>query len=158
MTDVLAFAAYLALPLIGLGIWRLKAVRRLDLPARLAVAIATGALITAAVMTLLSIAHIHWSRTVLIVILGTIAAAWWPRGVKPPATGNWQPATLIFLILTIYGLMTARETCGDLNFFWGPKAVHFYRHGGIAVADLSDRMNPGYPLLVPLLYAWPNTN
>src|SRR5262249_18656969 len=70
---------------------------------------------------------------------------------------NWQPATLIFLILTIYGLMTARETCGDLNFFWGPKAVHFYRHGGIAVADLSDRMNPGYPLLVPLLYAWSNT-
>src|SRR5262249_59307546 len=91
MTEVLAFAAYLALPLIGLGIWRLEAVRRLDLPARLAVAIATGALITAAVMTLLSIAHIHWSRTVLIVILATIAAAWWPRGGKPPAPGNWQP-------------------------------------------------------------------
>src|SRR5207244_312037 len=70
MTETLAFAAYLVLPLIGIGVWRLDAVRRLDLPARIAVALAAGTLITGAVMALMSIVHVGWSRTTLVVVLG----------------------------------------------------------------------------------------
>jgi hypothetical protein len=165
MTDVLAFAAFLVLPLIGLGIWRVEAVRRLDLPARLAVALAAGALITGAVMTVLSIAHIPWSRTVLVIVLGAIgivgarssAPGTFGRGAGRAAARPYMIGIAIVAVLTTYGLLDARESCGDLHFFWGPKAIHFYRHGGIALADLSERMNPGYPLLVPLLYAWSNT-
>src|SRR5213592_767076 len=171
MTDSLAFAAYLALPVIGLGIWRLDAVRRLDPVARIAVAFATGALITGAVMALMSIVRVPWSRTALVVVLGAIAWVAWPRGfalrvascgdAKPCATRNAQRATLFFLLLTIYGLLDARESCGDLHFFWGPKAIRFYRDGGINLHWLADpntiRMNPGYPLLLPLIYAWSHT-
>jgi hypothetical protein len=67
----------------------------------------------------------------------------------------------LFAILVVYGLMTARMSCGALHFFWGPKAVRFYRDGGVTVRFLGDpsaaRMNPGYPLLLPLLYAWSET-
>jgi hypothetical protein len=154
---VIAFVAYLLLPLIGIGVLRLDDVRRLDWPARIAVATAAGALIISAVMTLLSIAHVPWSRTTLILILAAIVGATWPRGYALRVASRVNLGVLFFVALTVYGLLDARETCGDLNFFWGPKAVHFYRSGGIALADLSDRMNPGYPLLLPLLYAWSHT-
>ena len=168
MTDVLAFAAYLALPLIGIGIWRVDAVRRLDLPARIAVALAAGMLITGAVMTIMSIAHLRWSRTALIVALGTIAvigvrASCPHRTGVPPVRhshGTVAAATAAFLLLTIYGLLDARESCGDLHFFWGPKAIHFFRHGGIDLGWLADPNtvgNPGYPPLLPLVYAWSHT-
>jgi hypothetical protein len=165
----MAFAAYLLLPLIGLAVWRLESVRRLDLPARIAVAFAAGALITGAVMTLMSIAHLRWSRTALVVILAVIALIGvrasrphWP-GVSPGHVGRraGRPAvaagTAALLILTLYGLLDARESCGDLHFFWGPKAVRFFREGGISLASMSERMNPGYPPLLPLLYAWSHT-
>jgi len=157
----MAFAAYLLLPLVGLAVWRVEAVRRLDLPARIAVAFAAGVLITGAVMTILSIVGVQWSRTVLVVVLGGIVWAGWPRGyelrVASSATSNSQLATLFFLLLTIYGLLDARESCGDLHFFWGPKAVRFFREGGISLTSMSERMNPGYPPLLPLIYAWSNT-
>lgn len=166
---MIGFLAYLLLPMVGLAVWRVEAVRRLDLPARLAIALAAGALITGTVMTAMSIAHIPWSRGALLVILGVIAYGGvrashphWP-GVSPghePRRAR-RPAvaagTAALLLLTLYGLLDARESCGDLHFFWGPKAIHFYRNGGIALAQLSERMNPGYPPLLPLLYAWSNT-
>ncbi|MEP6743927.1 MAG: hypothetical protein ABJB33_00380, partial [Gemmatimonadota bacterium] len=66
--------------------------------------------------------------------------------------------TLVFVLLTAYGVMTARESAGDLHFFWGPKAVRFFRAGGIDAAYLrqSDYQpaHPDYPPLIPLLYAW----
>jgi len=170
---VIAFIAYLLLPFIGLAVWRVEAVRRLDLPARIAVAFAAGALITGAVMTAMSIAHIPWSRTGLLVVLGAIAgvgayAVWVPAsaGTGPAEAGPHTKARstlgiLLFVLLTVYGLLDARESCGDLHFFWGPRAVRFYRDGGIRVAYLADpnttRMNPGYPPLLPLLYAWSHT-
>ena len=70
-------------------------------------------------------------------------------------------ALIIIAILVIYGLLDARLSCGDLHFFWGPKAVHFYRDGGVTLGFLADpntvRMNPGYPLLLPLIYVWSET-
>jgi hypothetical protein len=168
MTQVLAFAAYLVLPLIGIGIWRLEAVRRLNLPARIGVALAAGTLITGAAMTLMSIVHVGWSRTALVLVLGAIAAVG-ARGSAPgtragigrAAARPYIVGMAIVALLTMYGLLDARESCGDLHFFWGPKAIRFYRDGGINLHWLADpntvRMNPGYPLLLPLIYAWSHT-
>ena len=160
---MIAFAAYLLLPLVGLAVWRLESVRRLDLPARIAVAFAAGALITGAVMTILSIVGVQWSRTVLVVVLGAIAGVGLYVGQASACPGERQAKASLtsgiafFLLLTLYGLLDARESCGDLHFFWGPKAVRFFREGGISFAGMSERMNPGYPPLLPLIYAWSNT-
>jgi hypothetical protein len=65
---------------------------------------------------------------------------------------------LAFTLLTAYGVLTARETCADLLYFWGAKAVRFAAARGIDVAFLKAPdhflMHPDYPPLVPLLYAW----
>jgi hypothetical protein len=163
-----AFAALLALPIVGLGIWRLDAVRRMDLDARLAVAFAAGTMISGAVMTAMSIAGIEWTRGRLMVSLGLIGAASVLAG-RPSAplhgksrVERWPAVGMaVFILLTIYGLLGARESCGDLHFFWGPKAIRFYYDGGITLGFLADpntvRMNPGYPILLPLLYAWAHT-
>ena len=72
---MIGFLAYLLLPPIGFVVWRLDAVRRLDLAARLAVALAAGSMITGTVMTAMSIARVPWSRTALVVILSAPGVA-----------------------------------------------------------------------------------
>jgi len=165
-THVLFVAGFLLLPLFGLATWRLEAVRRMDLGGRIAVAGAAGALVTAVVMALLSLVGVGWSRTVLFVILGVIAIVSFraQRGI-PGATGSRAPLGMTqlliaaFAVLTCYGLLTARESAGDLHFFWGPKGIHFYHAGGIDVPFLANKANPNsdYPPLLPLLYAWSQT-
>lgn len=167
MNDVLAFAAYLVLPLIGIATWRLDAVKKLDLGGRIAVAGAAGAAIIAAVLAALSIVSIGWSRSVVIsiVIVITAVSIYIARPLrtreKHPIDRLAMAALIIIAILLIYGLLDARMSCGDLHFFWGPKAVRFYRDGGVTLGFLADpntvRMNPGYPLLLPLLYVWSET-
>lgn len=157
-THLLFLAGFLLLPFIGLATWRIEAVRRMDLAARIAIAGAAGAMITAVVMAMLSLLHIEWSRTALVLILGTIAAVSWRRATanRQRPTAHWS---LVFILLTCYGLLTARETAGDLHFFWGPKAIGFFRAGGIDPTFLANKINPNadYPPLVPLLYAWSHT-
>ena len=162
-----AFIAYLILPLVGIGIWRLDAVKKLDLGGRIAVAGAAGAAIVAAVLAALSIVSIGWSRSVVISIVIVIAAI----GIhvarplrmreKHSIDRGAMAALIVIAILIIYGLLDARMSCGDLHFFWGPKAVRFYRDGGVTLGFLADpntvRMNPGYPLLLPLIYVWSET-
>lgn len=167
MNDVLAFTAYLLLPLVGIGIWRLDAIRRLDLGGRIAIAGATGAAIVAAVLAALSIVSIGWSRSVVIsiVIVITAISIYLARPLrtreKHPIDRLAMAALIAIAILFIYGLLDARLSCGDLHFFWGPKAVRFYRDGGVTLGFLADpntvRMNPGYPLLLPLIYVWSET-
>ena len=167
MNDVLAFTAYLMLPLVGIGIWRLDAVKKLDLGGRIAVAGATGAAIVAAVLAALSIVSIGWSRSVVISIVVVITAIsiYVARPLrmreKHPIDRLAMAALIVIAILLIYGLLDARLSCGDLHFFWGPKAVRFYRDGGVTLGFLADpntvRMNPGYPLLLPLIYVWSET-
>jgi hypothetical protein len=162
-----AFIAYLLLPLVGLGIWRLDAVRKLDLGGRIAVAGAAGIAIVTSVLAALSIVSIGWSRSVVLSIVVVITAISIYLG-RPLRTGEKRPmnrlamaALIIIAILFIYGLADARLSCGDLHFFWGPKAIRFYRDGGVTLGFLADpntvRMNPGYPLLLPLIYAWSET-
>lgn len=169
MKDGLAFGAYLLLPLIGIGILRLDVVRRMDRGGRIATAGAAGAAIVAAVLALLSIASIGWSRAVVLSVVALIAGISVYLARTRESSGEQKMrlelvatvALSILALLVVYGLLTARMSCGDLHFFWGPKAVHFYRDGGITVAYLGDpsaaRMNPGYPLLLPLLYSWSET-
>jgi hypothetical protein len=167
VNDVVAFTAYLLLPLIGIAIWRLDAVKKLDLGGRLAVAGAAGSAIVTAVLAALSIVSIGWSRGVVIAIVVVITAIgiYVARPLmtreKAPMNRVAMAALIIIAILFIYGLLDARLSCGDLHFFWGPKAVHFYRDGGITLGFLADpntvRMNPGYPLLLPLIYVWSET-
>lgn len=165
MTFLLGFAAFLLLPVIGIGIWRLDAIRRLDLSGRLAVAGAAGAAITGAIMAALSVFGIEWSRGRIIALLAVAAAigvfSTRRRGLSDKAAvrPDWATAGIAaFLLLTTYGLITARESSGDLHFFWGPRSIHFYHDGGITAPFLADRnnadQNPGYPPLLPLLYAW----
>jgi len=167
VNDVLAFTAYLLLPLIGTVIWRLDSVRRLDLGGRIAVAGAAGAAIIVAVLAALSIVSIEWSRGLILSIVVVIMAESiylarpLPTRERHPIDRIAMTALIVIAILLIYGLLDARLSCGDLHFFWGPKAVRFYRDGGVTLGFLADpntvRMNPGYPLLLPLLYVWSET-
>ena len=166
-----AFVAYLLLPLVGIGIWRLDAVRELDLGGRIAVAGAAGIAIVASVLAALSIVSIGWSRSVALSIVCVISILLGARASRPlfkhqrarcPRSQALAMAGLIVIaILFVYGLLDARLSCGDLHFFWGPKAVRFYRDGGVTLGFLADpntvRMNPGYPLLLPLIYACSQT-
>ncbi|MGH9419251.1 MAG: hypothetical protein ACRD3J_04695, partial [Thermoanaerobaculia bacterium] len=165
MSDVLAVLAYIALPLIGIGIWRVEAVRRLDLDGRIAVAGAAGGMIVGAVLATLSILSIGWSRAVVIPILSAIVVVGFflkssKIDRKPKRqTGRLAITSLSLLaLLVFYGLLTARVTSRDLFVFWGTSAVQFYRDGGVTLGhaglEIIARMRPGYPLLVPLTYSW----
>jgi hypothetical protein len=167
LTDILGFAAYLLLPLIGGVVWRLEGVRRLGLDGRLAIAGAAGAVITAAVMTAMSVVGMQWSRTRLfLLLLPLVAIAIAAARVHADRRTTWKPSIpaigiVLLLGITAYGLLTARETCGDLLFFWGSKGLHFFRSGSIDVSYLRDPnhyfSHADYPPLLPLLFAWSTT-
>jgi hypothetical protein len=164
LTDVLGFAAYLLLPFIGGVVWRLEGVRRLGTDGRLAIAGAAGTLITAAVMTAMSVVGVEWSRTRLfLLLLPLVGLGLATKSVRSRMTKPAIPVIGIMLLLgiTAYGLLTARETCGDLLFFWGSKGMHFFRSGSIDAGYLRDPhhylSHADYPPLLPLLFAWSTT-
>lgn len=158
MTDILFVAALLTLPLFGLWTWRLEVVRRVDLGARIAVAGAAGALTVAVVMSVLSLVHVRWTIAVigLLGLLGPLGLLGRPRTSYDVLQRPRSLMTIAFVALTCYGILTARESAGDLHFFWGPKAIHFVEARGINVAFLANHAhpNPDYPPLVPLVFAW----
>jgi hypothetical protein len=172
VTFVLGFTAFLLLPLFGLLVWKLADVRKLDLAGRLAVAYAAGVVVVAAVLGGLSILRVEWSRTTVFLPLLVIAvmgwrAAWQSKGTDGThrTDGTYGTTRVILLgllaavtVLMAYGLITARMSSGDIHFFWGPKAVRFFREGGISLSVLREPshayMNRDYPVLLPLLYSW----
>ncbi|HJQ39120.1 MAG TPA: hypothetical protein VKB93_18435 [Thermoanaerobaculia bacterium] len=157
MTHVLFFAGFLTLPLFGLWTWRLSSVQQLNLAGRIAVAGCAGALGTALLMSVFP----FWTAAAQ---LPLSLALLWSGGLQPagffPRRAEARRSTslyiLAFIALTVYGILTARESAGDLHFFWGPKAIHFAKAGGIDVAFLANKThpNPDYPPLVPLVFAW----
>ena len=165
MSDALWVGALLFLTWPGLITWRLPVVARLDLAARLAIAFASGIVIVVVLLYGYSFAHLPWTRLAVgtpLVVLGAIGLVWRRAsaglvGLKPDST---LAAILIFVAITIYGVATARETCGDLIYFWGPKAVRFHEAGRIDFDFLRYPhyylMHPDYPPLLPLMYAWPS--
>lgn len=173
MTDVLGLLAYLLLPLAGLVVWRLDFVREMPLPARLGVAMAAGSLIVALLMSALSLIGVEWSRTVILTLLAILigVSVYQLRAAGMPApyrSGGSQPGArnriaLIGIagcwLLTLYGTLTARESCGDLQFTWGPKAIRWFRAGGLdpAVLHTWPQLTVDYPPLQTLLLAFSNT-
>jgi hypothetical protein len=167
VSDALWIAAVIFLMFPGTIVWRLPSIRRLDLPARLSIAFATGIAIVVAILYIYNFVHVPWTRTTVgvpLLAIGVAAVILSRKSVLAAAPGRpagGAPATTliaIFVILTIYGVATARETCGDLLYFWGPKGQHFHYAGGIDAAflGLGDYilMHSDYPPLLPLLYAW----
>lgn len=168
MTDVLAVVSYLLLPLIGIAVWRADVVRRETQLVRLAVATGAGALIVGLLMATLTLIGVRWSRgtiftpLALIVIAGVILvhrAPALPRPASPPWNRFALGGTIGMWLLTLYGTITARESCGDLHFTWGTKAVRFFRAGGIDAELLRTniQLTTDYPPLQTLLFAWSNT-
>jgi hypothetical protein len=177
--DVLWIAGIIFLIVPGSVLWRLPTVRGLDLPARLAIGFAGGIVMTSTLLMLYSFAHLPWTRTTVgipLLALGAFGVRRGERASRPqspgvppgdngsragrPTAAGWKPALLItiFIVLTIYGVATARETCGDLIYFWGPKGQRFH-HAGKIDADFLEfphynLMHPDYPPLLPLTYAW----
>jgi len=99
----------------------------------------------------------RWNAWVLLLLCGAVAGVR-RRGAAAPLSTSVVMTILAFALITVYGTLTARETCADLFYFWGPKAVRFAAARGIDVAFLKAPehflMHPDYPPLVPLLYAW----
>lgn len=167
MTDLLGLLAYLLLPLIGIIVWRFDFIRRLPLTARLAISTATGAVIVAVLMATMSLLRIEWSRSLLfpimlaIIVAGIVVVRRQPHieSDKQPSNKFALAATMIFIALTVYGTITARESCGDFQFTWGPKAIQFFRAGGIdpAVLKAYPQLTVDYPPLQTLLLAYSNT-
>ena len=173
MTDVLGLVAYLLLPVIGMVVWRLDFIREMPIGARLGVATAAGSLIVALLMAALSVIGVEWSRTVIFTILAVVimvagyglrvarAASPDPQGPRNSqlATRNVALiATAFCWLLTLYGTLTARHSCGDLQFTWGPKAIRWFRAGGLdpAVLHTWPQLTVDYPPLQTLLLAFSN--
>ena len=156
MKDVLWVLGIVLVTGFGLVTWRIPLVRRLDLGARIAIAFAGGCVVVAAVMFAFTLVHVPFTRVTLLIALVVCAAAY-RTGIGRGA----QRAPALFyaiLALTAYGLLTARETCADLVYFWGPKGQRFYFAEKIDVAFLSyphySLMHSDYPPLLPLVYAF----
>jgi hypothetical protein len=171
VTDVLWIAGVVFLIFPGAILWRLPSVGRLDLPARLAIAFAGGIAIVTALLYLYTFIHIPWTRFTVGVPLLAIGASVILRRADGEGSGSLRSfpfaslrvrmtnlVILIFVALTVYGVATARETCGDLIYFWGPKGQAFHYAGTIDANFLGFRdyylMHSDYPPLLPLLYAW----
>lgn len=163
MTDVLGLIAYLVLPLVGLVVWRFDFIREMTPSARWSVALAAGALIVALLMSGLSVVGVEWSRTVIFALLAVVAGyglrvARDVRWVARPAWTAASVGTLAMWGVTVYGTATARESCGDLQFTWGPKAIRWFRAGGLdpAVLHTWPQLTVDYPPLQTLLLSFSN--
>jgi len=164
VTDFLWIAGILFLIFPGAILWRMPAIGRLDLPARLSIALAGGIAIVTAILYLYNFVHMPWTRfTVGVPLIACVILS--RRGGEgsrdQESFASLSMTTMLILIfaaLTIYGVATARETCGDLIYFWGPKGQRFHQAGSIDAGFLGFRdyflMHSDYPPLVPLLYAW----
>jgi len=155
MKDVLWIAGVVLVTCFGLASWRIPSVRRLDLGARLAIAFACGCVVLSTLMFVFTLVHVPFTRATLLIAMAVFAALV-VKGARVET--RHQPLFYAVLALTAYGLLTARETCGDLIYFWGPKGQRFYFAEAIDVAFLSfphyQLMHPDYPPLLPLVYAF----
>lgn len=161
----LAAVVLLAAP--GTVVWKLPLVAKMNRAARLALAFATGLLITALILYGYALVGIHWSRVSIAVPLVAFTVAGlrssdfgFGRAIQNPKNGSTVDRILIglFLIVTIYAVLDARATCGDLIYIWGPKAQAFTTAGTIDTKFLSFPhyylMHPDYPPFVALIYSW----
>lgn len=157
MTTALWITGVLAMALFGAFVTRLDYVRRLELPARIAIVFACGLVTGGVLMAVESLVRIPWTRATLLLPL-VLAAFLWRRGERVTMRAGTWTLLAIVAILSCYGSLTARQTTADLLFFWGPKAVHFYKAEAIDLEFLAEPhyflMHSDYPPLLPLVYAF----
>ena len=163
MSELLFVASSVLLVMFGLAI-----ARALDLPGRVAIAFAGGTVIAGTLMFAMSVAGVRWTRVSLLVPGVVVLLILWRTGnLARPGRQDCLPSTearrstlllLSIFALTFYGAATARMTSGDLLYFWGPKAIHFFDARAIDVAFLAFPhyylMHPDYPPLQPLALVW----
>lgn len=160
MTTVLWLAGVLACTALAMPLLRLDALRELPRTARLATSFLLGQFFNTLLLWAASALHIGWSRALVWVAFALCAAASWTqwRELAParPRTRGALALVALPLALLAYGIATARLTCGDLLFFWGPKAQRFFVAGKIDTDFLRFPhyflMHSDYPPLVPLTY------
>ena len=157
MMTVLWLVGVAAMALFGAFATRIDYVQRLERPARLAIVLACGLVTGGVVMALESRVRLPWSRATLWIPRGAMACLW-RRGERVAMRGWTWVGMAIVAALTCYGSLTGRQTTGDLLFFWGPKAVHFYAAEKIDFGFLAVPhyflMHSDYPPLLPLIYAF----
>jgi hypothetical protein len=146
----------------GLPFLRIEALRALPLTSRIATGFAFGQLVAATLMTVMSAIHVEWSRAAIGVALAAALAAtpWRALHDRERIDRQWRPLAMIataFAMLS-YGVATARVTCADLLYFWGPKGQRFFEAEGIDVEFLRFPhyylMHPDYPPVMTVVYAW----
>ena len=154
MSDLLWLAATLLLVLFGLPL-----VRSFDWPGRVAIAWASGIVIGGTLMFVESLIGLRW--TIWALLIPAVLVGLTTRLARVDGARHVRRSTLIIaviFILAMYGAASARMTCGDLLYFWGPKAVHFLEARSIDVEFLRFPhyylMHPDYPPLQPLMYVW----
>lgn len=174
MRDALWLIGFAAMPFFGLLVWRLEVVRRMDLAGRIALAFAAGIVFSTTVLYAYALTGIVWTRVSLAVPLILLIVA----GAREVARSRTDPTirqpespvarfgipgigiAAIFAV-TLYGIGTARETCGDLIYFWGPKAQRFWITGKIDVSFIGfphySLMHSDYPPLLPEAFALAST-
>lgn len=162
MKEIAFLAATLLVVIAGAWIARLGAVARLDRRAQLAIVFALGCLAATILMFIESLIGMSWDRISLgsplfFLALAAPRASWRERAAESRWT--WSDIAIVLLVaLTLYGVLDARETNGDLVHFWGPKAQQFHLTGKIDAEFLGFQhyylMHPDYPPLLPLLLAW----
>ena len=157
------------MPLFGLLVWRLEVVRRMDLAGRIAIAFAAGIVFSTTVMYAYALAGIVWTRVslaaplILLIVAGgrEVARARTSPTVSQSDSPFARAGIAAFLALTFYGIATARETCADLIYFWGPKAQRFWMTGTIDVSFLGFPhlflMHSDYPPLLPEAFVLAST-
>jgi hypothetical protein len=79
------------------------------------------------------------------------------RGADKVSSSRYGWLIAALAVLLVYGTLDARMTLGDLLFFWGPKARHFYLERSIDIELLKFPhyylMHPDYPPLLPMAWA-----
>lgn len=162
MTALVFVLGVLLLTGFGLPLLRIPALRELPRAAQLSASFAFGQLVAATLMTLFSVAGIHWSRTTIggTLFLAFALTPWRSLRNAPRAVLSRPAAAMIAASLTLlaYGVATARVTCADLLYFWGPKGQRFFEAQRIDVEFLRFPhyylMHPDYPPVQTLVYAW----
>jgi hypothetical protein len=164
VTGLAFLASLLALPVLGLAIGRWTLASPRNIFALIGVSAASGAVLLGAEMLVLTWVGVRWSAALLLlpVLLLLVPKHGTSGRRRVPAVERAAASDIALLVLTLgavlYAAATARATGGDLLLFWGAKGERFALSRGIDIGFLRDPlhylMNPTYPPLVPLIYAW----
>ncbi len=164
MTAWAFLASLLALPVLGLSVrrWVLPGPRSIQ--ALIGFGASSGAVLLGAEMLVLTWTGVRWSAALLLLpVLLLLVPGNRALGLRRAPAGERAATPDVALIALTFGAVlyaaaTARATGGDLLLFWGAKGERFALSRSIDVGFLRDPlhylMNPTYPPLVPLIYAW----